>query len=107
MYVLIDGTRFECVCSIVGEDLVRLELDGEPPATVAHLDLCDDDDTPLGAFNATDYEHYSRQGHTMALHNGEVDLTPAVMEEAGPPMPDSYQLRADVDFLAALQGVSL
>lgn len=107
MYALIDGTRYECSCVVFGPGLVRMDLDQQAPETVSQVAVYDEDGVAILSAAVADYAHYSKLGTTLALHDDDVDLTPAEPVKSAPLALDLNQLRADVDFLAAMQGVSL
>lgn len=107
MYIQTNDTNYPCVGYGANETLAVFRLAGEAPAepgeTVA---LYQDDGFLLAEHAVADYLRWELSDGTLILTNAPAP-EPGAEPEPEEPMPDVRQLRADVDYLAAMQGVSL
>lgn len=114
MYAVIDGTNYPCRVYAVSKGVVRVELDEPAPMDAQVLAVYDDEGVLMGEHSAEDYAHVATSGSVLVFSQDEVSMeasvaseeTPASGQAQAPTAQDLIQLRADVDFLLALEGVS-
>lgn len=109
MYIRTNGTNYPCV-GYSNETMAVFVLPEERPTELGEtVALYQDDGFLLAEHTVGDYLRWEISGKILILTNipaadPEEDPVPEVDPD---PEPDLRQLRADVDFLAAIQGVTL
>lgn len=107
MYIKTNETNYPCVGYTQREGLAVFQLRDEAPETAGEtVELYQDDGFLLAAHTVTDYLRWELSGSALILTDTPVS-EPGEEPEPGEPEPDLRQLRADVDYLAAMQGVTL
>lgn len=111
MYINTNGQTYPCVGYHPGAEQVTFILQGAAPAQLGDtVELCRDDGFVLATHTVADYSRHEAAGERLSLTNRPVPEPmpdPEPEPEPEPEPTELEQLRADVDFLAALQGVSL
>lgn len=109
MYIKTNGQSYSCVAYMPNENSVQFHLqinqDVEDIQLGEKVELYQDDGFLLADHVVTDYLRSNFNSNVLTLTN--IPCAEPVEEDSGEAIPDIYQLRADIDFLAALQGVTL
>lgn len=108
MYIRTNETNYPCVGYGANETMAVFQLADDAPETLGEtVELYQDDGFLLAGHTVADYLRWEASAGALILTNApvvEAEETPAPEVE---PEPDIRQLRADVDYLAAMQGVTL
>lgn len=107
MYIRTNGMNYPCLGYGQRDGLAIFRLSTETPEQLGEtVELYQDNEFLLAEHTVSDYLRWELSAGALILTNAPVAEAVPEPEETEP-MPDLMQLRADVDYLAALQGVSL
>lgn len=107
MYIKTGDATCPCVGYHSNDQEACFALAGDPPAELGDtVQLCQDDGFVLAEHLVADFARQEISGSFLHLTNLLETVEPVPTEEI-PAEPDIRQIRADVDYLAALQGVTL
>lgn len=108
MYIKTNDINYPCKGYGTNETMAVFRLAGDAPETLGEtVELYQDDGFLLAGHTVADYLRWEASAGALILTNAPVvepEETPTPEVE---PEPDLRQLRADVDYLAAMQGVTL
>lgn len=112
MYIKTNGQTYPCTgYHHPGAEQATFDLKEAAPAQLGDtVELCRDDGFVLATHTVADYARCETTGKRLILTDRPVPEPmpdPEPEPESEPEPTELEQLRADVDFLAALQGVSL
>lgn len=108
MYIKTGSNAYPCTGYCPYADEVRFTLTGDIPVELGEtVQLHQDDDFLLAEHTVADFARWEAVGGVLLLTNRPKAEPQEPAEEATPEPTELERLRADVDFLAALQGVSL
>lgn len=105
MYIKYNNKDYSCKCSINNNSITYIELSEDFPSEVdGEITLYADNGFEMRKDNTSDYLRQTFSNGTLTLTNLP---EPEPTEEPIPTPTEIEQLRADVDFIAVMTGVTL